>query len=100
MILRLWVVLGLSLWVYSRLTAAQHFEKERSVWVEQGLVKGRIYKIGKNLMQMFLGIPYAEPPVGENRFKVRLLILFHKHQFESSYATMQLSTNDFISPLL
>lgn len=52
------------------LTSAQHFEKAKSVWIEQGLVRGRIYKLGEKHMQIFRGIPYAEPPVGDLRFRV------------------------------
>ena len=51
---------------------SQNLEKSRSVWVEQGLVRGKIYKIGQKQVQIFRGIPYAEPPVGELRFSVGL----------------------------
>ncbi|KAL3122269.1 hypothetical protein niasHT_000100 [Heterodera trifolii] len=50
-------------------TWCQNFEKSRSVWVEQGLVKGKIFKIDGRQVQIFRGIPYAEPPVGTLRFK-------------------------------
>ena len=49
---------------------SQNFEKSRSVWVEQGLVRGKIYKFGIEQVQIFRGVPYAEPPVGDLRFKV------------------------------
>uniref|UniRef100_A0A915E1N4 Carboxylesterase type B domain-containing protein n=1 Tax=Ditylenchus dipsaci TaxID=166011 RepID=A0A915E1N4_9BILA len=55
---------GLALYV-----KAQTLEKSRSVWVEQGLVRGKIYKIGDQQVQIFRGIPYAEAPVGQLRFK-------------------------------
>ncbi|KAI6210836.1 Hydrolase [Aphelenchoides besseyi] len=48
---------------------AQNLEKSRSVWVEQGLVKGKIYKLGEQQVQIFRGIPYAEPPLGDLRFR-------------------------------
>lgn len=48
----------------------QNLEKSRSVWVEQGLVRGKIYKIAEKQVQIFRGIPYAEPPVGPLRFRV------------------------------
>ncbi|VDK33499.1 unnamed protein product [Gongylonema pulchrum] len=48
---------------------SQNLEKSRSVWVEQGLLRGKIYKMADNYMQIFRGIPYAEPPVGPLRFK-------------------------------
>lgn len=58
---------------------AQNLEKSRSVWVEQGLLRGKIYKIGEKYMQIFRGIPYAEPPIGPLRFmvssKFRLLFM-------------------------
>ena len=36
---------------------SQHFEKSRSIWVEQGLVKGKIFKIDGQQVQIFRGIP-------------------------------------------
>ncbi|KAF8386765.1 hypothetical protein PRIPAC_75907 [Pristionchus pacificus] len=51
------------------LSSSQNLEKSRSVWVEQGLVRGKIYKIGDKQLQIFRGIPYAEPPVGDLRFR-------------------------------
>lgn len=48
----------------------QNLEKSRSVWVEQGLLLGKIYKLGDNYVQIFRGIPYAEAPIGPLRFKV------------------------------
>lgn len=55
----------------------QSLEKSRSVWVEQGLIKGKIYKIDDQQLQIFRGIPYAEPPIGPLRFKViNYLILY------------------------
>ncbi|KAK6030425.1 Carboxylesterase [Ostertagia ostertagi] len=46
----------------------QVLEKSRSVWVEQGLVRGKIYNIDGRHIQIFRGIPYAEPPLGNLRF--------------------------------
>ncbi|RCN43922.1 hypothetical protein ANCCAN_10123 [Ancylostoma caninum] len=48
---------------------AQVLEKSRSVWVEQGLVRGKIYNIDGRHIQIFRGIPYAEPPTGNLRFQ-------------------------------
>ena len=48
----------------------QNFDKSRSVWVEQGLIRGKIYKFGIEQVQIFRGVPYAEPPIGDLRFKV------------------------------
>ena len=48
---------------------AQQLEKSRSVWVEQGLVRGKIYKIHNQQLQIFRGIPYAEAPLGPLRFR-------------------------------
>ncbi|EYC43359.1 hypothetical protein Y032_0496g2480 [Ancylostoma ceylanicum] len=47
----------------------QVLEKSRSVWVEQGLVRGKIYNIDGRHIQIFRGIPYAEPPTGNLRFQ-------------------------------
>jgi carboxylesterase type B len=35
-------------------------------------ITGRIWRFGKNKMQMFLGIPYAKPPLGNLRFAVSI----------------------------
>ncbi|VDD91488.1 unnamed protein product [Enterobius vermicularis] len=50
-------------------------EKSRSVWIEQGLVRGNIFRIGDRHVQIFRGIPYAEPPVGKLRFAVCFIIV-------------------------
>ncbi|MCP9262876.1 Acetylcholinesterase [Dirofilaria immitis] len=47
----------------------QNLEKSRSVWVEQGLLLGKIYKLADTYVQIFRGIPYAEAPIGPLRFK-------------------------------
>uniref|UniRef100_A0AC35TNQ4 COesterase domain-containing protein n=1 Tax=Rhabditophanes sp. KR3021 TaxID=114890 RepID=A0AC35TNQ4_9BILA len=53
----------------SKISHGQKLEKSRSVWVEQGLIRGQIYKFAGKQIQIFRGIPYAEPPVGKLRFK-------------------------------
>lgn len=45
--------------------------KYRDVMTEAGVVRGRIAEDGDYFT--FLGIPYAAPPTGTNRFKVRIL---------------------------
>lgn len=60
---------GLLLVISVLVANGQLLEKSRSVWVEQGLVRGKIYNVDGNLIQIFRGIPYAEPPVGNLRFK-------------------------------
>lgn len=55
----------------------QNFEKSRSVWVEQGLLLGKIYKLADNYVQIFRGIPYAEAPIGPLRFKVILIFFLY-----------------------
>ncbi|CAD6189269.1 unnamed protein product [Caenorhabditis auriculariae] len=47
----------------------QLLEKSKAVWVEQGLVRGKIYNMDGKHIQIFRGIPYAEPPIGDLRFK-------------------------------
>ena len=49
---------------------AQHLERNISTYVEQGVIQGRIWRFDKHKVQMFLGIPYARPPLGELRFAV------------------------------
>ena len=63
-----------ALWVCFLISGSnqQQLEKSRSVWVEQGLVRGKIYNIDGKHLQIFRGIPYAEPPIGDLRLKVDL----------------------------
>ncbi|KRX80648.1 Acetylcholinesterase [Trichinella nativa] len=48
---------------------AQHFDGYHTVRVEQGFIKGRLWKIDGRQVQVFLGVPFAEPPVGIYRFQ-------------------------------
>ncbi|VDP07195.1 unnamed protein product [Soboliphyme baturini] len=48
---------------------SQILEGFRTVKTEQGFVKGRIWRINETQVQVFLGIPYAEPPTGRRRFQ-------------------------------
>ncbi|KAK0404310.1 hypothetical protein QR680_017390 [Steinernema hermaphroditum] len=64
---------------------SQNLEKSRSVWVEQGLVRGKIYKIGERQLQIFRGIPYAEPPVGRLRFQRPV----KKTRWENEYSAVE-----------
>ncbi|TKR80858.1 hypothetical protein L596_014850 [Steinernema carpocapsae] len=64
---------------------AQNLEKSRSVWVEQGLVRGKIYKIGDRQLQIFRGIPYAEAPVGNLRFQRPV----KKSRWENEYSAVE-----------
>lgn len=66
-----WEEVFFSLLLSSFPCLGQNLEKSRSVWVEQGLVRGKIYKMGEKQLQIFRGIPYAEPPLGDLRFKVK-----------------------------
>jgi hypothetical protein len=51
---------------------AQSQDADVTVTLEQGAVKGqRIESIRDRQMLAFLGVPYAKPPVGDLRFKVR-----------------------------
>ena len=51
---------------------AQSQDDDVTVTLEQGAVKGqRIESIRDRQLLAFLGIPYAKPPVGDLRFKVR-----------------------------
>ncbi|VDM72714.1 unnamed protein product [Strongylus vulgaris] len=69
---------GMQLFALLSLLIAQSYgqvlEKSRSVWVEQGLVRGKIYNIDGRHIQIFRGIPYAEPPLGNLRFHVSLFL--------------------------
>ncbi|VDN08469.1 unnamed protein product [Thelazia callipaeda] len=65
----LWLTVLSILFLSMPKSNSQNLEKSRSVWVEQGLLRGKIYKVADNYIQIFRGIPYAEPPVGPLRFK-------------------------------
>lgn len=49
-----------------------------TVIIEQGALQGLHYKtqLSNKSYVSFLGIPYAKPPVGDLRFKVREFVLF------------------------
>lgn len=47
----------------------------------QGDIQGIIKKtVNDNEIQAFLGIPFARPPIGDLRFKVRLLFFLSKYR--------------------
>ncbi|KJH45526.1 hypothetical protein DICVIV_08404 [Dictyocaulus viviparus] len=52
-----------------------------TIWVEQGLVRGKIYNIDGRHIQIFRGIPYAEPPIGNLRFSVSFKLLPNSSSF-------------------
>jgi len=57
---------------------AQSQDADVTVTLEQGAVKGlRIESIRDRQLLAFLGIPYAKPPVGDLRFKVRREIVLN-----------------------
>lgn len=59
-------------------------EENVEVKIKQGLVSGKLEKTfltGKPYYS-FKGIPYAEPPVGELRFKVRTTCFIHLTSFK------------------
>lgn len=46
--------------------------------LQNGMINGTVGKSKDGrLFQRFYGIPYAEPPVGELRFKVSSLLIIH-----------------------
>jgi hypothetical protein len=60
------------LFAVAELVNAQSQDTDVTVTLEQGAVKGqRIESIRDRQLLAFLGIPYAKPPVGDLRFKVR-----------------------------
>ncbi|OZC06310.1 Carboxylesterase [Onchocerca flexuosa] len=52
----------------------KHLQKKKPLQIEtkSGIVEGKQIQSNKGLFNVFLGIPYAKPPVGERRFKYRL----------------------------
>uniref|UniRef100_A0AC34F2S5 Carboxylesterase type B domain-containing protein n=1 Tax=Panagrolaimus sp. ES5 TaxID=591445 RepID=A0AC34F2S5_9BILA len=43
--------------------------ESRIVEIQQGFIQGRRYKLGREFVDAFLGIPFGKPPVGELRFQ-------------------------------
>ena len=46
----------------------QDFKKNMIVRISSGLIEGKTLKVFSSIVYTFLGIPYAEPPVGDLRF--------------------------------
>lgn len=46
--------------------------KSRQIHTKSGIVEGKQLHCNKGPIDIFLGIPYAKPPIGERRFKVSL----------------------------
>jgi hypothetical protein len=60
------------LFVVAERLNAQSEDADVTVTLEQGSLKGlRIESVRDRELLAFLGIPYAKPPVGDLRFKVR-----------------------------
>jgi len=57
--------------LYSSLFGAPA-QQSPTVYIDTGWVQGQVYKSreGRNYFQ-FLGLPYAQPPVGSLRFEVK-----------------------------
>uniref|UniRef100_A0A0R3RZG5 Carboxylic ester hydrolase n=1 Tax=Elaeophora elaphi TaxID=1147741 RepID=A0A0R3RZG5_9BILA len=43
--------------------------KSRQIQTESGIVEGKQLRCNKGAIDVFLGIPFAKPPIGERRFK-------------------------------
>jgi carboxylesterase type B len=56
-----------------------------TVIIEQGTLQGIHYKTqaSNKPYVSFLGIPYAKPPVGDLRFKVRRFLVIYIIQFKA-----------------
>lgn len=44
--------------------------KPRQIQTRSGTVEGKQIRCNKGPVDVFLGIPYAKPPIGERRFRV------------------------------
>lgn len=56
-------------------TCAENIE-DPVVCIESGCVRGKSFKGNLKEFEGFLGIPFAQPPVGELRLKVSVFALF------------------------
>lgn len=62
-----------ALFVYTIIQVAAAAEADPVVCIGRGCVRGKSFKGNLKEFEGFLGIPFAEPPVGELRLKVSLL---------------------------
>uniref|UniRef100_A0AC34F5X6 Carboxylesterase type B domain-containing protein n=1 Tax=Panagrolaimus sp. ES5 TaxID=591445 RepID=A0AC34F5X6_9BILA len=46
------------------------WKKSKIVEIEQGLIQGRRYKLGKEFVDAYMGIPFGKAPVGELRYQL------------------------------
>jgi len=67
------VVMLVTVGTFSILVSVAQTSEQAIVKVQQGFLKGKILTSvrSKNKFVGFLGIPYAKPPVGELKFKVK-----------------------------
>ncbi|CAG9537842.1 unnamed protein product [Cercopithifilaria johnstoni] len=52
-----------------KLNEQQKQHKSRQIQTKSGIVEGKQLNCNKGPVDVFLGIPYAKPPIGERRFK-------------------------------
>lgn len=53
------------------------FTVPKFITIENGNIMGTRQVVGNVICDVFLGIPYAQPPIGRNRFKVFKMIMFN-----------------------
>jgi hypothetical protein len=73
----------------NELLSAQAEVKDVTVLTAQGLLRGlQIESVRNQQVFAFLGIPYARPPVGDLRFKVRCMVYFLRLILSCSLITL------------
>ena len=82
------VYLLITLLLYS--IKAQIIIENKDIYLTQGIVRGEVKYVAGKSVNIFLGIPYAEPPIDSLRFRAPLKhsgwqVLFFRSLFKKQF---------------
>ena len=82
------VYLLITLLLYS--IKAQIIIENKEIYLTQGIVRGEVKYVAGKSVNIFLGIPYAEPPIDSLRFRAPLKhsgwqVLFFRSLFKKQF---------------